>query len=66
MKFYIETEISEGKIIQRLNSTGVGDSPIKALRHPTLGVIEWIYDTNERGIKEALIKLGWKPPEEDA
>ena len=59
MKFYIETEISEGKIIQQLGSVdGDGDAP------PVLGIIEWIYDTKESEIKKALIKLGWKPPKE--
>ena len=27
-------------------------------------VSRWIYDTKEKGIKEALIKLGWTPPKD--
>ncbi len=57
MKFYIETEISEDKIIQQLGSVD-GDAP------PVSGIMKWIYDTKESEIKKALIKLGWKPPKE--
>ena len=55
MKFYIETEISEGKIIHQLGSTNADGSH-------TSKTIEWVYDTKEHEIMEALIKLGWKPP----
>lgn len=57
MKFYIETEISEDKIIQQLGSVDGDASPVS-------GIMKWVCDTRESEIRKALIKLGWKPPKE--
>jgi len=57
MKFYIETEISEGKIIQQLGSTSERASVVSE-------TMKWICDTREAEARKALIKLGWRPPKE--
>ena len=53
MKVTLDTEITEDqKIIQTLFKDQV----------ETLS--KWVYDTREQSIRDALIKLGWTPPQE--
>jgi hypothetical protein len=58
MKYKIDTDVFEGGIIsQELSSVdNIGNVQTKISR--------WIVDTREEDIKQALIKLGWTPPDD--
>lgn len=56
MKFNLKTDIFNDKIIQELNYEHK-DIITKIFRE--------MYDTQEKQLKEALIKLGWTPPIKD-
>lgn len=54
MKFEIKTTPYESGIIEQEllpEDNNIG-----------FGYTKWVVDTREQGIKEALIALGWKPP----
>jgi len=54
MKIGVDTEVSKnGKIIQTISSD---------LYNLETNLMRTIFDTRELQIREALIKLGWKPP----
>ena len=44
-----------GKIVQELSAIGQSEREIS----------RWVMDTSEKGIREALIALGWTPPNEE-
>lgn len=66
MKYNLTTSISKkGEIVQQLKLSD------EAMRrpYPSFPEIEdlfrWVCDTREKGIRKALIKLGWTPPKEE-
>jgi hypothetical protein len=62
--FELKTEVdTDGKITQCLfTKSFLGES---LLNPEMMRFTTWIIDTREKGIREALIKLGWTPPSED-
>ena len=54
--FQIDTySRDDGKIIQELNR-------YYGVMHENL--TRWVMDTRDKSVREVLIKMGWKPPEE--
>ena len=55
MKYNFKTEVVGGKIHQGLSIT----------KHALVTeIMEWVYDTKEKAIRQGLISLGWTPPVE--
>ena len=50
LKYIVETSIQDSTIIQTL------------IQDDTKLLMRWVGDTREQDIKDALIKLGWTPP----
>jgi hypothetical protein len=46
------------------NSDGVlSQKLVEETRGMQARLMEWVMDTREQGLRDALVKLGWTPPE---
>jgi len=53
----IDTHVwGDGKIVQEVSMAGVNESYMDT-------IMRSVMDTKEQQVKDALIKLGWTPPE---